>query len=207
MTKPNFIFKIAAVFVFCFAGTNVLFAQTEVRQTPPQAEPSFEVLLQILVASNDAGEKSPVPQALSGVVKKLRANYPFSSYNLASTYLQRVANTGILEFKSISSEPNQDAYAPVISDWSLGQLRNVPNSQGANSIQMASFRFGQRVPIKTAGTVNETGKTNYVINYESVGLTMQKLSLPENVPTVVGSLTTSKPNQIMFLVLTVKPAE
>jgi hypothetical protein len=198
MNKPKFIFSIAAFFFICLLSFSTSFAQTE--NQPKQAEPSYEVVLHVLAASNIANDKTSVPQSLSNVVKKLKTTYTFSNYKLASTYLGRIANTGNFEFKIVSNEAsqNQENYVPIFSEWSLGALRNLPNEKGQNSIQFQSFRFGQRVPVKTSAGV---------VNYEQIGLTMVKFSVPENVPTIVGSLSAAKPDELMFLVLTVKPAE
>ena len=204
MNKPKTVFSIAAFFFVCLCGLTNSFAQNPIKQ----AEPSYEVVLQVLIASDTATDKSAaVPQALSNVVKKLKTNYSFSNYRVASTYFQRVANTGDMQFKGVSNEPNQDIYAPVFSEWSFGQLINMPDSKGQNSISIQNFRFGQRVPVKTANFNGESGKSNSVLNYEAVGLTMQKLSLPLNTPTTIGNLSASKPDEMMFLVLTIKPVE
>ncbi len=207
MNKPKFIFSIAAFHFVCLLSLTASFAQTPTRQ---QTEPSYEVLLQVLIASNSATDKSvAVPQTLSDVVKKLRVNYSYSNYRLTSTYFQRVANKGNTSSNSISNEPNQnqDVYAPVFSDLALSGLQNMPDANGQNSISIQNFRFGQRVPIKTANYKDEGGKSNSVVNYEQVGLTMQKLNLAVNMPTIIGSLLTSKPDEMMFLVLTIKPVE
>lgn len=198
MTKPKTIFTTVAFFIICLLSLTNSFAQTETKQR--QAEPSYEVVLHILTASNTESEKTSIPQTLSNVVKKLKTIYSFSNYRLDSTYLQRVANTGNIEFKSVSNEANQnqDNYIPIFSEWTLGGLQSLPNSKGQNSIQFQNFRFGQRVPIRT-----QTG----IFNYEQIGLTMQRFGVPENVPTIVGSLSTAKPNELMFLVLTVNPAQ
>ena len=183
----------------------ISFAQTD---NKTQAEPSYEVVLQILVASNEAGDKSNVPPSLAPIVRKLKTTYTLSNYRLTSTYLQRIANTGNVEFKSVSTPPlpGTNSDAPIFSEWTLGRLMSTTGEKGANSIQLQNFRFGQRVPIKSAG-FNGDGKQIPILNYESIGLTMQKLNLTENVPTVVGSLSTSNPEELMFLVLTVKRAE
>ncbi|MDQ3322101.1 MAG: hypothetical protein M3525_06690 [Acidobacteriota bacterium] len=196
MTKPKFIFSVAAFFLVCLFSLTGALAQTN----PPlrQAEPSYEVVLQVLTASNTAADKTAVPQTLSGVVKKLKTNYSFSNYRLNSTYLQRVANTGGIEFRSVSNETNQDVSTPIFSDWRLDGLQSLPNQRGQNSIQFQSFRFGQRIPIRN---------TSNIVNYEQIGLTIQKFGLSENTPTVIGTLPTSKPDELMFLVLTVKPEE
>lgn len=205
MNKPKFFFSIATFFLVCLVSFTTSFAQTPVRQ---QSEPSYEVVLQVLIASNSAVDKSvAAPQTLSNVIKKLKTNYTFSNFRLASTYLQRVANTGDMQFKGVSNEPNQNVYTPVFSEWTLGRLTSMPDSGGQNSISIQNFRFGQRVPVKTASYKDDSGKSNDVTNYESVGLTMHKLSLPVNVPTAVGNLSTAKPEEMMFLVLTVKPVE
>ncbi|MDQ3180486.1 MAG: hypothetical protein M3Q33_08200 [Acidobacteriota bacterium] len=207
MTKPKTIFTTAAFFIVCLMSLTNSFAQTETRQR--QAEPSYEVVLHILTASNSASDKMSVPPTLSNVVKKLKTIYSFSNYRLDSTYLQRVANTGNIEFKSVTNEANQNQenYIPIFSEWTLGGLQSLPDSKGQNSIQFQNFRFGQRIPIRTSSYKDENGKTNNVVNYEQIGLTMQRFGVPENVPTIVGSLSTTKPDELMFLVLTVKPAQ
>jgi len=205
MNKPKFIFSIAAFLFVCLLSFTTSFAQTPNKQ---QSEPSYEVVLQVLIASNTAADKSvAVPQTLSNVVKKLKTNYPFSNYRLNLTYLQRIADTGNIELRSVSNEPNQDIYAPVFSEFTLGQLQNLPDAKGQNSISIQNFRFGQRVPIKSASYTTESGKPNSVVNYDQIGLSMRKLNLSENTPTVVGTLSTSKPDELMFVVLTVKPVE
>ena len=206
MTKPKTIFTFVAFSIICLLSLNNSFAQSDTKRT---AETSYEVVLQILTASNNTGDKTSVPQTLSNVVKKLKNIYSFSDYRLDSTYLQRVANTGNIEFKSIANETNQtqENYNPIFSEWTLSGLQSMPNAKGQDSIQFQSFRFGQRVPVKTSSYKDENGKTNNVINYEQIGLTMQRFNLSENVPTIVGSLSTSKPNEMLFLVLTVKSAE
>lgn len=203
MNKPNFIFK-TFLFLLVLSVTSV-FAQTENRQ--PSADPCYEVVLQILVASNNAGDKQNLPPTLGGVVKKLKATYNFSDYRLTTTFLQRTS--GSIEYKSLLNDFGQtaDKTYPVFSDWSLRNLRNLPGAGGRNSIQFESFRFGARIPIIVARTSEESGRTTPVLNYESIGITTSRLSLNENEPTVVGSLATSKPDELMFLVLTVKPSE
>lgn len=197
MTKPNFTFKVSVLFVLCFAGLTASFAQPEAR---PQAEPSYEVVLQVLVGSNEAGQKSSAPANLSAVTKKLNSNFSFSNYRLSNTYIGRIANTGSIEYKSFSNGfgQTQNSETPVFLEWSLVVVKNMPNARGQNTVQIQPFRFGARVPVKTA---------NAVVNYETIGLTLQKISLPENIPTLVGTLPTTTTGETIFLVLTVKPVE
>ncbi len=206
MSQSKFIFSAAKVLLVGLFCLSVSFAQSEDNQLP-KAEPSFDVIMQTIVASNSPSDKSALPQTLSGVVKKLKSTYPLSNYNLTSTYLQRVANTGNLELKNVSSQTYQDISSPIFSEWTLGQFLALPNAQGTNSIQIRNFRFNQKVPIKTLAGKDSEGKPTFSTVYESIGMTMQKISLSENVPTVIGSLTTSRPDEIMFLILTVKSVE
>lgn len=71
MVKRKIALSIAAFFVFCVFGSFACFAQAVPRT---QVEPSYEIVLQTLVGSNNSS-KIDVPQALSGVLKKLRTNY------------------------------------------------------------------------------------------------------------------------------------
>ena len=209
MTDSKFIRArnaLAAVLFVCAFALNS-FGQTPAKQPP--SEPNYEVLLQVLSASNTASDKNSdaVPQSLSNVVKKLKTMYSFSNYRLNLTYLQRVANTGSLEFKGVLTSANQDVYTPIFSDFSFTQLLNLPDASGQNSISIQNFRFGQRVPIRTANYTADDGKSNAVINYEQVGLSMRKIGLPINAPTIIGNLSASKSDELSFLVLTVRSAE
>jgi len=195
MNKSKMFFSIVTLFIICLASAANTFAQTD--NKPPQAEPVYEIVLHTVVASNNAGGKTDLPQTLSGAIKKLKNNFSFTNYRVMSTYLERVANTGSVEFKSFAPLPNA---LPIFSEWSLGGLRNLQNSRGQTSIQVQSFRFGQRVPIRTG--VNDSS----VVNYENIGLTLSRFGLPLGEPTVIGSLSTAN-EDLMFLVLTVNLME
>ena len=207
MTKSKIAFSIAAFFSVCLLSLTHCFAQTP--STGKQIEPSYEVVLQTLIASNGVNNKSDIPQMLAGAVKKLKANYSYPTYRLGATFYQRVANTGTIELKSVSSEaiPNQERNFSVFSEWTLNNLQNLPDAKGQNSIQFQSFRFGQRIPIITSSAKDANGIVSSIVNYVQVGLTIQRCSLAENVPTVIGSLSTLKPDALMFLDLTVKSVE
>ena len=197
MTKLKIISTTAAFYVVFLLSLTNTFAQT---QPKPQAETSYDVVLHILTASNNSGDKSSVPTTLSNVVKKLKTIYSFTNYRLDSTFLQRVANNGNMEFKSVVNPTGQtqENSPPSFLDWSFYGLQSLPNAGGQNLIQFQTFRFGQRISITTSPGV---------INYEQIGLTIQRFSMSENVPTIIGSLSTSNPNELTLLVLTVKPAQ
>jgi hypothetical protein len=205
MNKLKTFFSIANFFIFCLLSLTGAFAQTDVKK---QAEPVYEVFLQTLVASNSAGAKTDVPQTLAGVIKKLKNNYTFNTYRVTSTYLERVSNTGSVDFKSLAKglDQNQENTSPVFSEWTLNGLQSMQNSRGQNSIQFQGFRFGQRIPIRTGDFKNEGGKGSSVINYEHIGLTLSKSGLPINEPTVIGSLSTAN-EELIFLVLTINLME
>jgi len=203
MNKPNFIFKVF-LFLFAFSVTSA-FAQTENKS--PAAEPTYEIVLQLLTASNNVADKNAVAPALTAVVKRLKTLYAFSAYRLTTTYLQRTSNS--VEYKSLMNDfsSNAEKTAPAFSDWSLRNLRTLPDSQGRKTIQFDNFRFGARIPIMVQTFGDGNGKSAPVLNYESIGINNSRFSLPENEPTVLGSLATSKADELMFLVLTVRAVE
>ncbi len=204
MNKLKILFPI--IFV-CLTGLTNICAQTQ--NQPLQAEPNYDVILHVLTGSNNPIDKSLLPSSLSNAVKKLKTIYSYSNYSLNSTYLERVTSPGILELKDVSkkSDQSQEYSTSVFTDWTLNSLRSLPDSQRKKSIQIETFRFGQRVPVVTYVSTNSNGKMNNTINYEQVGLTLKSLSLLENIPTIIGSLSTSKPDELIFLILTVKPAD
>lgn len=200
MYKPKF-------FVFAiilFAGINGVFAQTDEKNP---IESSYEVTLQVLVASN-APSSDRLPASLSAVIKKLKSEYSFTNYNLAATYLERISTSGGVDHKGLLNQLGQnqgnDTY---FTDWSLNGLRTAVDAKNQNLIQFQSFRFGARVPVVVQVQKDAKGDDNRVINYESIGVNVNRFNLPENVPTIVGSLSTQKTDEFVFLVLTVKSVQ
>lgn len=186
MNQPKKSLLLAAFFIFSLSLTNAL-AQTP---TAKPSEPSFDIILQTVVASNDSG-KTEIAPSLSGVVKKLKTDFPFINYRLTSTAFQRISNRGNLDSRSVSYLADNNL--AVFSDWSISGLESSMDEKEQETIQIQNFRFGQRIPI------------NNTTSYEQIGLTT-KFGLAKNMPTVIGSLTTPKPDELMFLILTVKSA-
>ena len=187
----------------CLIGTAS--AQSETKQT----EPSYEAALQLIVGSGDASIKGDLPPNLAGVSRNIKNNFPFTNYRLSNTFVGRIANTGSFEYKSLSDMFGQveGSGSPTFLEWTLGSLRNMPDAAGKPSFQAQPFRFGARVPVKTGQSRNTEGQVVDIINYDGVGLTVNRISLPENKPTLIGTLSLPKTSGTLFLVLTVKAVE
>jgi hypothetical protein len=199
MTNPRTFFVTITLFLVLCAGALVGNAQIDPKT---QAESNNSITLQVIVGSNDAGKNGGLPQNLGDLTRKLKTNFAFSSYQLAGTFLGRIANNGNLEYKSLSNVLGQesDSELQTFLEWSIGNLRSAPDGY-----QAQSFRFGARVPVKIAQVSD--GKTFPVVNYESIGLNMSRIGVPANVPTLLGSLTLPKTNGTLFLVLTVSSSD
>jgi hypothetical protein len=183
------VFVIFALFL-CFDAP--AFAQ-ETRDVK-LAEPSYEVVLQVLVASN-AGETGQMPSSLAAVVKKLKTTFPFTDYRLTATYLNRVENGGNIDSRGIIQEAGNSA-TPTFQDWALYGVKKVTDAGGQNLVQLGTFQFGTKFPIQLGQTAA----------YENTGLKINRLNLSENTPTVVGTMNASKTNELIVLVLTVRPS-
>ncbi len=196
MNKPKFIFKLF-LFLLVFSAANV-FAQSDAKN-----ETTYEVVLQVLVASNETGAKSALPASLTNSVQKLKTLYAFSDYRVSATFLQRTSRT--IEYKSVLNDliPNVDKSMLVFLEWQLRNLHKNPNSP---ALQFDEFRFGARVPVVTM-MKDDAGKSSTSIAYESIGINTSRVSMSENEPTIIGSLATSKSDQLMFLILTITPAK
>ena len=170
-----------------------------------QLEPSYEVALHVVIGSNEPGGKGvDLPSGLSVISKHLKGNFSFSHYRLANTFLGRVSNTGTFEYKSVSNILGQetDAESQTFLEWSMVNFRSFQTG-----FQARSFRFGARVPVRTGTFKDGSGAVNPVVNYESVGLTMNMIGLPANTPTLVGTISLPRTTGTIFLVATVKTAE
>lgn len=201
MRKPKF-FILTVIFLVGLTG---VFAQTEEKAQVEQ--PSYEVLLQVLVGSNNPGADK-VPPALAATIKKLKSEYSFSNYNLAATYLERISLNGMVEHKGILNQLGQDQEKDIyFTEWNLGGLRTALNSKGQPLVHFQNFRFGARVPIVVSVVKDAKGDNNRIVNYESIGVSVNRFNLPENSPTIIGSMSTQKTDEFVFLILTVRQAE
>ena len=172
-------------------------------------EPSHEVSLQILIGSNEAGERDSVPKNLAAISSQLKSTFAFSNYRLAGTFLGRVSNGGNFEYKSLSNifGRETDYRSQTFMDWSIVTLREGATPKG-EGFQAQAFRLGARVPVTTEMIKDAvTGKERSVVNYEPIGLSLVRLGLSENTPTLIGTLSLPGANDTLFLIMTVKSAD
>lgn len=205
MSQPKTAFLVVALFVLISASVLVSYGQTEAK---PPLEPSYDVILQVVIGSNDAKQGIDLPSSLAAVSKRLKGQFPFVNYGLVNTYFSRVAGSGTLEYKSVSNlfRPVSETEPPSFVEWSFGNLRTTSNESGRPMLQAQPFRFGARIPLRT-GVRIEDGKSISVINYESIGLNLNRVTLPESIPTLIGTLTLPDTAGTLFLVMTARPVE
>lgn len=184
-----------------FISASAASAQENNQKTESGRE-SYEIVLQLL-KSNAPGEtgNTPLPNSLQPIAKKLRADFSASDYGLVMTLLNRVSSQGNLEIKAVNPFSAEQTAVKSLGFYDLTLSGIKPNQTGA--IQVDLLRFGIRVPITTL--VANNGNSTAVTNYENLGITARPLSVDLNEPTVVGTLTTSRPNEFLVLVMTVKP--
>ncbi len=194
--------------IFILFNFSLLFLITAIsisaQAQPQQAESNYEATLHVLVASSQAPAGSDLPQSLSAVARQVRGEFAVSNLRLIHTYLGRMSNQGSLEQKGVSNAytPDPQPGSPSFLDWNLHGLRSSQGPAGQDMHQFQVFRFGARVPVRVG--VFQDEKTPAPINYESIGLTLNRLSVRENTPTLIGTLTQPKTDATLFLVLTVK---
>lgn len=205
MNQPRSIFTSAIVFGLMLVCSSALYAQGESKQV----EPSYDMSLQLVIGSNETGQRSDLPAELSTVTRQLKSSFAFSNYRLASTFLGRISNTGTFEYKSTSNIFGQESSAATQSfiEWSAFNFRSMPNAKGQSGFQAQAFRFGARVPVLMSNPKDESGKSFPVYNYEQIGLTLSKVGLSENIPTLIGTLNLPGTSGTIFLIVTVRSAD
>jgi len=204
---------VAVAFALLLAGRGVAQAQdggasSGRQQSAARAETNFEVQTHVLITGAGAGADatSKVPQALDGVVRQLKSMLPPADYKLAATFVNRVKDDGGFDVKSAGASPfgpaRADPLTPTIFQLSL-TVKAFEDASGARYVRVQPFRLGLKIPIQTASVYTEkTGQGYPVIQYEDTGLNTQ-MSVREGVPTLVGTLNTSRPGQLFVIVLTV----
>jgi hypothetical protein len=205
--------SLAALVLWLACACAAAAAQTQGNAQAAQSRPAinYDVQLYLLVASNQATPHSEVPQAAEAMLKQLKTVLPFNDYHLALTFLNRVQEGGNLEYSALGGTPLAGAQnspgSPTFVQFSLGAIKTATNAAGQPVVQVSSFRFGLKVPIQTA-TVSggENNKAGYpVIQYQDTGIVTQ-LSVREDMPTVVGTLSSNKPDEAFVLLMTIRRA-
>ena len=201
MNLSKHAFSLFVLPLLVLASFSITLGQSDPAQ---QLEPSYEVALHVVIGSNEPGGRTDLPANLSTISRHLKGNFSFSNYRLANTFLGRVSNTGTVEYKSVSNILGQetDAESQTFLEWSMGNFRALQNG-----FQARSFRFGARVPVRTGNFKDSAGGVNPVVNYESVGLSMNLIGLPANTPTLIGTISLPKTTGTIFLIATIKTAE
>jgi hypothetical protein len=194
----------------CF-GVNVHAQSTAVAQTEAKTEDetNLETQLYLIVGTNQDAGDTKLPNSLDAVAKQLHATLPFKNYRLVSTLINRVKNNGRLQLNWVGGpmtpSGSTPSMTPSFSHFNIRQVNLVRNSEGQQTIQMAGFSFGARVPIQV-GAVAASGEVRPTTNYEQTGLGTD-ISMREGEPVIVGTLHVGPSGDAIILVVSAKRAQ
>ncbi len=218
--------RLPAVFLFSLvcllAGLQAARAQeppqdSQARPTASAArrdDTNHDVHLYLIVGTNDAARRETLPQSMGSVARQLKASLPFESYRLASTLVYRVRDGGSLEVRGVSGAPltglppgmpkNTTHY-----EFKIQRLRAEKTSDGQSFVEVRGFRFSMRLPIvpSTVRASNSSGEaTDFpVVNHEETGVSTE-LNVRAGEPALVSTITTSRHDEAIILVLLVRQA-
>ncbi|HTH50916.1 MAG TPA: hypothetical protein VL501_03225 [Pyrinomonadaceae bacterium] len=167
----------------------------------PDADRNYDITLQLIIGSNEPGSKGEVPANLGPITKQIRSSFDFAGYRLASTFLGRIANNGNFDYNSVASIDGKDlsSAVPTFLDWSIHDLHAMPGGKG---LQAQGFRFGAKVPVVVGDAAKGQG-----VNYENLGVGLNRMGLSENTPTLIGTLHLPGTTGTIFLVMTIRPTD
>lgn len=190
------LFFCLAVLIFSLTGVDAQNADPKPEVNTPKA--SYEVTLQLLLSTESAADK--LPSSLASIEKKLKNDFGQANYQVAMTLLNRISERGILETKGVSPFVQNQTGDKSFNFYKFNLYGIKPSE---NEISFDIMNFGLRIPllIPTASD----GKFVSVVQYEELGVNAKPINLPFNEPVIAGTLTTSRPNELIVLVLTVKP--
>lgn len=215
MKHKRNVMALLAVLAFALVFSCAAAAPAQGRDDPPRKESgndeiNYDVELHLLVTGNGAEGAAKIPQTLDGVVRQLKASLMSADYKLAGTFIGRVHDGGNLSVKTLGGSPfaptqQLDALTPAFFDFTMSGMKHVADPSGGQLVNVHDFRLGMKVPIQTATVSNDkSGQGFPVIQYEDTGISTQ-MSVREGVPTLVGTLNTSRPGQLFAIVITIKP--
>lgn len=198
------------VIVTTCAGQLVLAQDSSQPQSGGQDEQTNLDLELYLIAGTTQPREGKLPASLDPVVKQLRETLSFRNYSLETTLVNRVRNGGNLSLSwFIGALPNvaTSNRPPIFDEFSIAQLKLLPDGSGGQKIQLLRFSFGSRIPIQTGTNIAPSGTNSApVYNYDQVGIKTD-ISVREGQPAVVGTLlNASSSGEAIVLVVLVKRA-
>jgi hypothetical protein len=163
-----------------------------------------------LIAGTARPIEGKIPGLLDSVVKQLRETLAFKNYSLETSLVNRLRNGGNLNVSwHVGPHPMvaNSIRPPAFNEFSIGQLKLIPDGNGGQKIQLLRFSFGTRFPIQTSTNIAASGNSSApVYSYEYVGLKTD-ISVREGQPAIVGTLlTASSSGEALVLVVLVKRA-
>ncbi len=167
----------------------------------------LEVQLHLLVARRTTdGADEKLPASLDAVVKQLKAAFPFKSYRLATTLLNRVKNGGRLGVRWYGSplfgQSPAPGSTPGSNELNIMGVKLEKDDAGRDIVQLASFNFNARITVPTP-TLASAAAGAPTVQTENTGITTD-LSVREGEPTIVGTLDVGPAGDALILVVTVK---
>jgi hypothetical protein len=206
MKKLRNLCSFAACLVVVVSASTIVLSQGS--KPPTAAVKNLDVQLHLLLASNDAGEKSNLPQSLDPIVRQLKSSLSFSNFRLATNFVNRVKDGGTLESRGLIAS---NVFLPVTTN-PVPQtayeftLTNIKLDDDLTSVDIPRFRFGLSIPVITGMTHGEGNvPATPAINYQPASINTE-MTLTEGTPTVVGTMNTTRSDQMLILVITVKRA-
>ncbi|MEQ1606925.1 MAG: hypothetical protein ABL999_18835 [Pyrinomonadaceae bacterium] len=168
------------------------------------ADSNYEVTVQVLMGSDDASApKGSLPGNLSAISQQIKSKVGYSNFRLVGTIIGRIANQGGFEYKSFSDLFGQDPKFRSFLELTVAGLKaDLAGKEPSLDIQM--LKFGAKVPVVVGFRRDEAGKDQPSVSYEQIGLTLSRLGISENVPTLVGTLDVPNGPEMIFLIVTVK---
>ena len=208
MTNPRCLFSCVAVVLFVLASTSTI-ALGQGSKPPTAAVRNLDVQLHLLLASNEAGEKGNLPQSLDPIIRQLKSSLSFSNYRLATNFVNRVKDGGTLESRGLIASniflpAVNNPVPPTAYEFTLAKMKL---DDDLTNIDIPRFRFGLSIPVIT-GVIRGEGNApaTPAINYQPASINTE-ISLTEGTPTVVGTMNTTRSDQMLILVITVKRAQ
>lgn len=157
---------------------------------------TFRTRLFVLLGDKESG-KTNIPERARGAIAEIDEMYGLKNYRLISDHFQRLGFGGLAHSNSILKEFGGYSMEdqPVFTEWRLGPLTPLPDSQG--SVEFRNFSFRARVPF----TYGEA------VRYESVDSTVSRFSVRLGRASVVATLQVPRTDAMLFFVVAVEAAD
>ncbi|HUF03767.1 MAG TPA: hypothetical protein VMM38_06285 [Aridibacter sp.] len=152
---------------------------------------SYKLLLQVVVGSAVSETDNEVSPAVRSAIVGLGPEFGYDRYTTAASLYGPLGINGQAQWKLVPKKLGSfgSGAMPIFAEWNIGTIESVPGNPSL--VEIRRFLFTLRIP----AAIRES------VNYESIGLTLNRVRAEAGKTSVIGNLPVPETGEMLFFVV------